>query len=84
MLATMDRLYGSYRTLMWIDHQRTSIDQNESQAAFDSELALLFWNDEYPLGRWLSNGLHYEAKTTPDNRRTVMTARLRPPRSTPS
>ena len=62
ILAAMDRLFGLYRTLIWIDYQRTSIDQNESQASFDSELALLFWDDAYPLGRWLPNGLHYDAR----------------------
>lgn len=49
---------GLFKHLVLLVQQRQSLETRESHAAFDSELALLWW-DDYPLSRWQLNPLHY-------------------------
>ncbi|HMP00925.1 MAG TPA: TIGR03790 family protein [Gemmatales bacterium] len=52
----LDRLTVQDRKL---DEQIILLSQDQSVAAVDSELALLWWGD-YPLARWLPNPLHWQ------------------------
>jgi uncharacterized protein (TIGR03790 family) len=66
-----------------LHNQRESLSTKETNAAFESELSLLFW-DEYPLYRWVMNPLHHRfddprlAAQKPKGR-VLMTARLEAP-----
>ncbi|HLA84954.1 MAG TPA: TIGR03790 family protein, partial [Thermoguttaceae bacterium] len=48
---------GLTGSLGWIDKERESLAKNETYSSFDSELALVRWND-YPLDRWQPNLLY--------------------------
>jgi uncharacterized protein (TIGR03790 family) len=52
----------------------------ETEAAFDSELSLLWW-PEYPLFRWMANSLHHRFDGRPDRptQRVLLVARLETP-----
>jgi uncharacterized protein (TIGR03790 family) len=49
---------GAFQYLVLLVRQRQALEPGESQAAFDSELALL-WAQPYALSRWQPNPLHY-------------------------
>jgi uncharacterized protein (TIGR03790 family) len=60
-----------------LEHRILALSQDQSHAAVDSELALLWWGD-YPTARWLPNPLHWQFSPA---RRTqappvIMTCRL--------
>lgn len=60
-----------------LEHRILVLSQDQSHAAVDSELALLWWGD-YPTARWLPNPLHWQFSPA---RRTqappvIMTCRL--------
>jgi uncharacterized protein (TIGR03790 family) len=60
-----------------LDRKRRALSRDESQAAVDSELMLLWW-ESYPLDRWVQNPLYFRAP--PEHRKilppVVMTSRL--------
>lgn len=69
---------------MLTDH-RVRLETSETQAAFDSELACLWWPDTMLRYRWLDNPLNYKVRyggvtSRPTARvpRTLMVARLTP------
>ena len=49
---------GSFKLLMLLVQQRAAFETRESEAAFDSELALIRL-DGYPLSRWQLNPMHH-------------------------
>jgi uncharacterized protein (TIGR03790 family) len=60
-----------------LDRKRRALSHDESHAAVDSELMLL-WRDTYPLDRWVANPLYFQSseryrKASPP---TLMTSRL--------
>ncbi len=54
--------FGQLRYVTLISQQRAQLDPSESHAAFDSELALLWWPDSYPRHRWIDNPLYYRVR----------------------
>lgn len=52
----LNQLLGQDRSL---EQQVLQLSQDQSHAAVDSELALLWWGD-YPTARWLPNPLHWQ------------------------
>ena len=70
---------GLLGAMRWIEEEQQAVQQNETQASFDSELSLLYWPD-YPLSRWQPNYLHYASPPPPDRRTTLMVARLAAPK----
>ena len=51
---------GSFKHLVLLTQQRQLFETRETEAAFDSELALLWW-DPYPLTRWQINPIYHKA-----------------------
>lgn len=49
---------GSFKYLVLLVQQRQTFETGQSEAAFDSELALVAWNG-YPLAGWQLNPLHH-------------------------
>ncbi len=80
-LALMERLTGIIGTVEWIDAQLTVVRQNESGSAFDSELSLVMWPDNYQLLRWQPNYLRpgFDNSQLPKVYRTLMVARIDAP-----
>jgi uncharacterized protein (TIGR03790 family) len=60
-----------------LGQRRNRISNNESQAAVDNELMLLWW-DTYPLRRFVINPLHWQSpeSTGKSKQQVMMTARL--------
>lgn len=58
LLATVTANYGAVQYVQALRNVRSSLDNTESTAAFDSELSLL-WFDNYPKQRWFPNFLHH-------------------------
>lgn len=56
-LASLERNGGLLATIEWLDEQLATVDKNETGASFDSELAVVLWNDGYELLRWQPNYL---------------------------
>jgi uncharacterized protein (TIGR03790 family) len=52
---------GAFKHLALLVQQRQALQTQQSEAAFDSELALLWW-DEYPLTFWQLNPLHHRMR----------------------
>ena len=70
---------GPFELARWLQGQLAYLAPDNSAAAFDSELALLWWW-EYPRSNWLPNPLHYRnvyARPAP----VMMTMRLDGPQS---
>lgn len=57
-LSLATDLSGLLGSLRWIEEQQAHLQQNESYASFDNELALIQW-PEHSLIRWLPNTLHH-------------------------
>ena len=77
LLELSDGLLGS---LVWIDDQKKTLEKNETYASFDSELALIAWED-YSSIRWQPNYLNYrfDLSTIRTYKPTYMVARLEAP-----
>lgn len=77
ILATQIEREPDQQVKRQLEERRRKVTQNESQAAVDSELFLLWWGD-YELRRWQLNPLYFQV--TPEMRkgypRLVMVARL--------
>lgn len=60
--------------------EREAASARETEAALDSELSLLWW-DEYPLYRWIMNTLHHRFDGAPEKpkSRVLLVARLETP-----
>jgi uncharacterized protein (TIGR03790 family) len=57
ILGIVERLSGHFGVIRWLDEQIAMAARNETTASFDSELALVRWNDGYELLRWQPNYL---------------------------
>ena len=77
LLELSDGLLGS---LVWIDDQKKTLEKNETYASFDSELALIAWED-YSNIRWQPNYLNYrfDLSKIRTYKPTYMVARLEAP-----
>ena len=71
--------FGLIEHLRIVEGHLAYLDAPESTAAFDSELAMLWW-DLYPRGRWQGNPLYY-ASSAPPAQRMVMVSRLDAPQA---
>lgn len=60
----MEQNQGLFGLLRQVQLQIELLRSDESGAALDNELALLWW-DNYPRSRWLGNPLHYSASSAP-------------------
>lgn len=80
ILALVERMGGLAGSMQWIDAQLELLEDNETAASFDSELALLYWPD-YPLTRWQPNMLHHRFDGSYERwlRTTLMVSRLEAP-----
>ena len=73
--------FGLIEHLRMVEAQLAYLDAPESTAAFDSELAMLWWN-LYPRGRWQGNPLFHGAGAGASAAQpTLMVARLDAPQS---
>ena len=68
--------FGLFRYIELLNAQHKVYETRETEAAFDSELALLWWDASYPRYRWQGNPLHYKAASAPPGPRTLMVTRL--------
>lgn len=78
-MAVIERLGGVLGTLGWLENQLQIAERNETQAAFDSELALVQWQGEtYRRHRFQPNFLRggYADLSFTQKYPTLMTARL--------
>ena len=78
MVRNLDRLAGCIGSLQWLDSQRKLISQNETMAAFDSELVFIHLPD-HSLERWLPNPLFYGTRDSLKSMPVMMVARLEAP-----
>ena len=80
-LAIMERMTGIIGTVEWIDAQLNVVRQNETGSAFDSELSLVMWPDDYQLLRWQPNYLRpgFDNSQLPKVYRTLMVSRIDAP-----
>lgn len=75
---TAQLLVQTYQSrLKKIDEELSLLSIQESRAAVDSELSLLFWRN-YPLARWIGNPMHWLVPAAASARlpRVLMVARL--------
>lgn len=81
VLAVLERIGGLLTSVEWLDEQLKVVNQNETGASFDSELALVMWPDGYQLLRWQPNYLRpgFDNSQLPNAYRTLMVARLDAP-----
>lgn len=54
--------FGAFRHLKLLDEQRVRLNPEETGAAFDSELSLLWWPDDYLRYRWQVSPLFYKVR----------------------
>ncbi len=75
--ADVKELATLRQTITQLDFRIKSLSHNESYAAVDSELMLLWW-DRYPLDRWVTNPLNWQVPVNPrsTNPPVLMTSRL--------
>ena len=81
VLALVERAGGLIASVQWLDQQLDMVKRNETGAAFDSELALILWPDDYQLLRWQPNYLrpNFANSQLPTFYRTMMVARIDAP-----
>jgi uncharacterized protein (TIGR03790 family) len=81
VLAIVERLAGHLGAVRWLDAQLAIVARGETGASFDSELALVRWDDGYELLRWQPNYLQLPFANSQLRRTypTLMTARLDAP-----
>lgn len=74
--AIIRKHFGLLQYVQAMHGLRQAIDGRETQAAFDSELSLL-WLDGYPKQRWMPNFLHHaQATKRPAGARVLMVSRI--------
>ncbi len=78
MVRNLDKLAGCLGTLQWLDQQKSLSQQNETTAAFDSELVFIHLPD-HSLERWLPNPLYYGTRDSLKTMPVMMVARLEAP-----
>ena len=80
IIVVVERAAGIVGTVSWIDTQLNELEENETYASFDSELALVL-ESEYALPRWVPNYLHYNYDDAPLRQvtKTLMVSRLEAP-----
>jgi uncharacterized protein (TIGR03790 family) len=68
--------FGLFRYYELLAGQLAACESKETESAFDSELALLWW-DNYPRYRWQPNNLNFKAQSVPPGAPpTLMVMRL--------
>lgn len=69
--------FGLFRYYELLVGQHAAFESKETESAFDSELALVWWENNYPRYRWQANTLHYKiARLPPGTPPTLMVTRL--------
>jgi uncharacterized protein (TIGR03790 family) len=69
--------FGLFRYIELLASQYTVHETKETEAAFDSELALVWWENPYPRYRWQANTLNHKLVSTPPGTpATLMVTRL--------
>ncbi len=71
--------FGTFNYLKLLLEQKVRLTTEETESAFDSELALLWWQDGYPRHRWQNNPLYIRAWTQPGGSRPGRPAPPPPP-----
>lgn len=81
ILGIVERLGGHFAVIRWLDEQIAVAARNETASSFDSELAIVHWNDGYELLRWQPNYLRFEYTNSHLRRAfpTLLVARLDAP-----
>jgi uncharacterized protein (TIGR03790 family) len=81
VLAFLERSGGLLTAVEWLDQQIDVVIKNETGAAFDSELALVMWPENYQLLRWQMNYLRpgFDNSQLPKFYRTLMVSRIDAP-----
>ena len=72
---------GAFGDLGVLAELKARLNPAETQAAFDSELALVWWKQDYVRSRWQRNPLYFKAKY--QDRLTTRPARIRRWRRSP-
>lgn len=57
--------FGLFRYLELLTSQYATYESRETEAAFDSELSLLWWENHYPRHRWQTNALNHRIRPVP-------------------
>lgn len=69
--------FGLFRYYELLAGQHAGYESKETESAFDSELSLVWWDNNYPRHRWQTNTLHYKiARLPPGTPPTLMVTRL--------
>lgn len=69
--------FGLFRYVVLLQAQQAAYDAKETESAFDSELALLWWDNNYARYRWQGNALHHRITRLPSGTPpTLMVTRL--------
>lgn len=71
--------FGTFNYLKLLLEQKVRLVTEETESAFDSELALLWWKDGYARHRWQANPLYIKAWTQPGGSRPGRPAATPPP-----
>ena len=76
MRAVIRDHFGLFRYLELVNGQYATYESKETESAFDSELAMLWW-DKYPRYRWQMNALNHRILSVPPGTPpTLMVMRL--------
>jgi uncharacterized protein (TIGR03790 family) len=62
MRQTVSENFGLFQSLALLQAQLQKYETKETDSAFDSELAMLWWDETYPRFRWQVNALNYKAR----------------------
>jgi uncharacterized protein (TIGR03790 family) len=57
--------FGLFRYHELLTGQLATYESKETESAFDSELSLLWWDNNYPRYRWQMNALNYKVRSVP-------------------
>lgn len=77
-LPLIEQAEGQLGAVQWLEKQIQTAKGNETGAAFDSELSLIMWQDNYQLLRWQPNYLSagFDGSQLRETYRTMIVARL--------
>lgn len=64
--------FGLFRYIELVGGQYATYETKETESAFDSELALLWWEKPYPRYRWQMNALNYKVHSIPPGTPTTL------------
>ena len=77
MRSVVREHFGLFRYVALLQAQFAAYQTKETESAFDSELALLWWEDGYPRYRWQANPLNFKVRSVPAGTQpTLMVTRL--------